>query len=403
MEKIKTNAEAMAIGKECLMNTYGRYPVAMVKGEGSYLYDADGKKYIDLLQGVAVNNLGHGYPKFVEAVKEQLDNLMHCANYFWIEPQVRLAKIIVDNSCFDKVFFGNSGAEANEGAIKIARKYQKDHGHPERYRVITMKQSFHGRTLATLTATGQDKVQIGFEPLPDGFDYATYNDIESVKAAVTDKTAAIMLEPIIGEGGVIVAEDQFLKDLRQLCDEKGLLLIFDEVQVGCGRTGKLFAHQWTGVEPDVMTMAKALGNGIPIGAIAAKGDAANTLQPGNHGTTFGGNPLATACGCAALSIILEEKLLDRAQEMGQYLVDRLNAMKKDHPCIKEVRGKGLIVGAVIDVEDAHVITDRCFEKGLILNCTAGNVLRFIPALTIEKEVLDKALEIMEESMKEAGL
>ncbi len=403
MEKIKTNAEAMAIGKECLMNTYGRYGVAMVRGEGSYLYDADGKKYIDLLQGVAVNNLGHGYPKFIEAVKDQLDNLMHCANYFWIEPQVRLAKLIVDNSCFDKVFFGNSGAEANEGAIKIARKYQKDHGHPERYRVITMKQSFHGRTLATLTATGQDKVQIGFEPLPDGFDYATYNDIESVKAAVTDKTAAIMLEPIIGEGGVIVAQDQFLKDLRQLCDEKGLLLIFDEVQVGCGRTGKLFAHQWTGVEPDVMTMAKALGNGIPIGAIAAKGDAANTLQPGNHGTTFGGNPLATACGCAALSIILEENLLDRANKMGEYLVNRLNEMKKDHPCIKEVRGKGLIVGAVIDVEDAHVITDPCFEKGLILNCTAGNVLRFIPALTIEKEVLDEALAIMEECMKEAGL
>lgn len=401
-KKFTNNKDIVAAGKKYTMDTYGQYEVGMVKGEGSYLWDADGKKYIDLLQGVAVNALGHCYPDVVKATQEQAATLTQCANYFYIEPGVRLAKIIIENSCMDKVFFSNSGAESNEGAMKLARKYQKMQGHPERYEVISFKQSFHGRTLATLTATGQDKSHLGFEPLPAGFRYALLNDMESVKQEYNANTAAVIIEPVQGEGGVIPCTEEFLKELREFCTEKDIVLIFDEVQVGCGRTGYLFAHQGYGVEPDVMTLAKALGNGIPIGAFCARGKFADVLKPGNHGTTYGGNPIATATAAAALTAIIENKLPERAQEMGAYLQERLNEMKKKHPVIKEVRGRGLIVGAVLDVEDAHVVTNPCFEKGLILNCTAGNVLRFVPALNIPKETLDDALEILEQVLTEIG-
>ena len=401
-KKFTNNKDIVAAGKKYTMDTYGQYEVGMVKGEGSYLWDADGKKYIDLLQGVAVNALGHCYPDVVKATQEQAATLTQCANYFYIEPGVRLAKIIIENSCMDKVFFSNSGAESNEGAMKLARKYQKMQGHPERYEVISFKQSFHGRTLATLTATGQDKSHLGFEPLPAGFRYALLNDMESVKQEYNANTAAVIIEPVQGEGGVIPCTEEFLKELRAFCTEKDIVLIFDEVQVGCGRTGYLFAHQGYGVEPDVMTLAKALGNGIPIGAFCARGKLADVLKPGNHGTTYGGNPIATATAAAALTAIIENKLPERAQEMGAYLQERLNEMKKKHPVIKEVRGRGLIVGAVLDVEDAHVVTNPCFEKGLILNCTAGNVLRFVPALNIPKETLDDALEILEQVLTEIG-
>lgn len=401
-KKFTNNKDIVAAGKKYTMDTYGQYEVGMVKGEGSYLWDADGKKYIDLLQGVAVNALGHCYPDVVKATQEQAATLTQCANYFYIEPGVRLAKIIIENSCMDKVFFSNSGAESNEGAMKLARKYQKMQGHPERYEVISFKQSFHGRTLATLTATGQDKSHLGFEPLPAGFRYALLNDMESVKQEYNANTAAVIIEPVQGEGGVIPCTEEFLKELRAFCTEKDIVLIFDEVQVGCGRTGYLFAHQGYGVEPDVMTLAKALGNGIPIGAFCASGKFADVLKPGNHGTTYGGNPIATATAAAALTAIIENKLPERAQEIGAYLQERLNEMKKKHPVIKEVRGRGLIVGAVLDVEDAHVVTNPCFEKGLILNCTAGNVLRFVPALNIPKETLDDALEILEQVLTEIG-
>lgn len=401
-KKFTNNKDIVAAGKKYTMDTYGQYEVGMVKGEGSYLWDADGKKYIDLLQGVAVNALGHCYPDVVKATQEQAATLTQCANYFYIEPGVRLAKIIIENSCMDKVFFSNSGAESNEGAMKLARKYQKMQGHPERYEVISFKQSFHGRTLATLTATGQDKSHLGFDPLPAGFRYALLNDMESVKQEYNANTAAVIIEPVQGEGGVIPCTEEFLKELRAFCTEKDIVLIFDEVQVGCGRTGYLFAHQGYGVEPDVMTLAKALGNGIPIGAFCARGKFTDVLKPGNHGTTYGGNPIATATAAAALTAIIENKLPERAQEMGAYLQERLNEMKKKHPVIKEVRGRGLIVGAVLDLEDAHVVTNPCFEKGLILNCTAGNVLRFVPALNIPKETLDDALEILEQVLTEIG-
>lgn len=401
-EKFTSNAVIAEAGKKYLMDTYGQYPVGMVRGEGSYIWDADGKKYIDLLEGVAVNALGHCYPSVMEATIEAAKTLTQCANYFYIEPGVRLAKIIVENSDFDKVFFSNSGAEANEGAMKLARKYQKMQGHPEKYTIISMRQSFHGRTLATLTATGQDKSHAGFDPLPAGFGYAIMNDIQSVKNVVDANTAGIIVEPVQGEGGVIPATKEFLQELRALCDEKDIVLIFDEVQVGCGRTGHLFAYQGYGVIPDVMTLAKALGNGIPVGAFAARGKFADVLQPGNHGTTYGGNPIATNTAAAALTAIIENKLPERAQEMGAYLQDELRKLAKKHPVIKEVRGKGLIVAAVVDVPDAHVFTNPCFDKGLILNCTAGNVLRFVPALNIPKETLDDALKILDEVMTEQG-
>lgn len=401
-EKFKSNKEIMEAGKKYLMNTYGQYPVGMVRGQGPYMWDADGKRYIDFLQGVAVNALGHCHPEVMAATVEAAQTLTQCANYFYIEPGVRLAKIIVENSDFDRVFFGNSGAEANEGAMKLARKYQKMQGHPEKYVVVSMRQSFHGRTLATLTATGQDKSHAGFDPLPAGFTYAVMNDLESVRNTVDSNTAAIIVEPIQGEGGVIPATKEFLQGLRQLCDEKDIVLIFDEIQVGCGRTGSLFAYQEFGVVPDVITLAKALGNGIPVAAFAARGKFADVLQPGNHGTTFGGNPIATNTAAATLSHMIENKLPARAKEMGAYIVGKLEEMKKKHPVIKEIRGMGMIIGVVLDVADAHVITDPCFEKGFILNCTAGNVLRFVPPLNIEKEVVDEAFAILEEVMVEKG-
>ncbi|MGI5825678.1 MAG: aminotransferase class III-fold pyridoxal phosphate-dependent enzyme, partial [Bacillota bacterium] len=267
----KTNAQIMEDGQKYVMNTYGRLPIAMVKGQGCHVWDADGKKYLDFVAGVAVNSVGHCNPKVVDAICTQANKLLHCSNLYWIAPQVELAKILVENSDLDKVFFCNSGAEANEGAIKLARKASKEN-HPgeQKYEIITMLKSFHGRTLATLTATGQDKVKTGFDPLPVGFKYVPYNDIEALKAAVSDITCAVMLEPVQGEGGVIAADDEYLRQVREFCDEKGLLLIFDEVQVGLGRTGKLFAYQNSGVVPDIMTLAKALGGGAPIGAVMAK-------------------------------------------------------------------------------------------------------------------------------------
>ncbi|MDD4572154.1 MAG: aspartate aminotransferase family protein, partial [Clostridia bacterium] len=281
-----SNASIMADGQKYVMNTYGRLPIAMVKGKGCHVWDADGKEYLDFVAGVAVNALGHCHPKVVEAIAVQAETLIHCSNLYWIEPQVKLAKLLVENSVYDKVFFANSGAEANEGAIKLARKYAKNSAHPERYEIITMLKSFHGRTLATLTATGQEKVQKGYDPLPPGFKYVPFNDIEALKAAITPYTCAVMLEPVQGEGGVIAADDTYLKQVRALCDEKDMLVIFDEVQVGMGRTGKLFAYQHSGVEADIVTLAKALGGGTPIGAFMAKDAVADSFHPGDHASTF---------------------------------------------------------------------------------------------------------------------
>ncbi|MCR4962665.1 MAG: aspartate aminotransferase family protein [Firmicutes bacterium] len=394
------NQQIMGLGQQYLMPTYNRLPIALVKGEGAYVYDADGNKYLDFVAGVAVNALGHCYPAVVQAVREQAEKLLHCSNLYWIEPQVKLAQMLVENSCFDKAFFCNSGAEANEAAIKLSRKYAKKNGFAQRYQILSMRNSFHGRTLATLTATGQDKCHAGFDPLPEGFAYAPFNDLAAVTAAVNDKTAAILLEPIQGEGGVLPAERQFLQGLRQLCDEKNILLIFDEVQVGCGRTGSLFAYQQFGVEPDAITLAKALAGGLAIGALLVK-EKANVFVPGEHASTFGGNALATAAGCAAIGAMLEKDIPGQAKKTGAYFQKRLQELCDRFDSLQQVRGMGLLLGVCCDKPAAAVVA-KCVEKGLLINCTAGTVLRFVPPLIIGEAEVDQCIDILEAALTECG-
>jgi acetylornithine/N-succinyldiaminopimelate aminotransferase len=395
-----SNMQLEQRGKKYLMNTYGRLPITMVRGHGTKIYDADGKEYLDFVAGIAVNALGHCHPAIVKAIHQQAQELIHCSNLYWIEPQIDLAQILVENSCFDKVFFCNSGAEANEGAIKLARKYAKTKGRPHSYEVITMENSFHGRTLATLTATGQEKVRQNFDVLPDGFKYVPLNDIEALRSAISPKTCAVMMEPVQGEGGVIPADNQYLHDVRRLCDEKDLLLIFDEVQVGLGRTGKLFAYQNSGVEPDALTLAKALGGGVPIGALLAK-EAASVFVPGEHATTFGGNPLVTAAGIAFMRTMLEEDICSQAVKTSNYMREKLQALKAQFPCVQEVRGMGWLLGLVLDKPGAKAV-EACLSKGLLINCTAGTVLRFVPPLTVTYDEVDQAVAILIEALRENG-
>lgn len=388
------NQEITAEGQKYVMNTYGRLPLALVKGQGAYVFDADGKEYLDFVAGIAVNSVGHCHPRVVEAVTKQAETLFHCSNLYWIEPQVELAKILVENSAFDKVFFCNSGGEANEGAIKLARKYGKKHWGEDKYEIITMKQSFHGRTLATLTATGQEKFHKGYEPLPEGFKYAPFNDLEALKKAVGPHTCAIMLEPVQGEGGVLPGSEAFIKGVRKLCDEMNLLFIVDEVQCGLGRTGKLFAYQHYDVQPDIMTLAKALGGGAPIGALLAKDEVAEAFQPGDHAATFGGNPLVTAAGVAVLNVILDEDLVQNAEAQGEYLRCKLEGLKNKYKFIKEVRGKGLLIGMECEIAVGDII-GACLKKGLLVLSAGPNVLRFLPPLNITFVQVDQALGILE--------
>lgn len=313
------NEATAKLGQEYVMNTYGRLPLSMARGQGSYVWDTEGNKYLDLVSGIAVNNLGHCHPKVVKAIQQQAERLMHCSNLYWNENQILLAKLLVDNSCGSKVFFCNSGAEANEGAIKLARRYSYNKYGAGRHEIITAKNSFHGRTLAALTATGQLKYQEGFAPLVSGFKYVTYNDLAELQQAITPQTCAILLEPVQGEGGVHPATQEYLAGVQELCRQKDILLMFDEVQTGLGRTGKLFAYEHYGVEPDVFTLAKGIGGGFPIGAIVAKGAAAETFQPGQHAATFGGNPLASAAGIAALTVLVSENLPQEALEKGKHI------------------------------------------------------------------------------------
>ena len=390
IEKFKTNAEVIENGDKYLYGNHVRMPIAMERGEGVYVFDKDGNKYLDFVGGIAVNGLGHCHPAIVKCLQERAETILHCSNYFYNEPAVQTAKLIVENSCFDKVLFANSGAEANEGQIKLARKYAKDHGHPERFVVITMKNSFHGRTLATCTATGQYAVHRYFEPLPSGFRYAEFNNLQSVKDIMDEYVCAILTEPVQGEGGVRPASQEFLQGLRDLCDEKGILLMFDEVQVGSGRTGKLFAHQNYGVEPDTCSMAKALGSGVPIGAVCARGDAAKTLTPGTHGSTFGGNPVV----CAGANVVvdrLDQSFLAQVSERAVQL--RAGLAKLPH--VKNISGIGLMVGIeFFDVQAADVLA-ACREKGLLV-LTAKTRLRLLPPLTVSEHEVDMALEVLAE-------
>jgi len=376
-----------------LMNTYARSPISIVRGRGSRVYDLEGREYLDFVAGIAVNVLGHAHPDVVAAIQKQAQQLLHASNLYYTEPQVRLAQMLVDHSFAEKVFFCNSGAEANEAAIKLARRYAHQKYGPDRYEIITMRQSFHGRTMATLTATGQEKVQQGFEPLLPGFTYVPFNDLPAVEQVLTDRTAAVLLEPIQGEGGVHVASRAYLKGLRDLCCKRDLLLIFDEVQTGMGRTGTLFAYEQLGVEPDVMTLAKGLGGGMPIGACLATDNAAAAFTPGSHASTFGGNPLACAASLAVLRVLLDGRVLEQSRVAGNYLAKGLQDLKDRLPIVKDVRGLGLLLGLELSVDGKPVVTD-CLARGVLINCTVDRVLRFIPPLIVTQREIDRLLDTL---------
>lgn len=376
-----------------LFPTYARYPITLVRGEGSRLWDDTGKEYIDLMSGIAVANLGHAPKEIKEKLVEQLDQLWHVSNLFHIPNQEKLAKLLTDNSCADAVFFCSTGAEANEAAIKIARRYANKVLKNDSYEIITFNMSFHGRTLATLTATGQDKVKEGFHPLPEGFVYAQFNDIESVKSLVSDKTCAIMLEMVQAEGGVIPADPAFVQQLAELCRDKELLLIVDEIQTGMGRTGKLFSYEHYGIEPDIFTLAKGLGGGFPIGAMLGKAKLKEAFTAGSHGSTFGGTPIATAAGIASVETILANSLPQRAEELGRYAVQTLQKKCAGNSLVREIRGKGLLIG----IECAQPVAELIHEihqQGVLVISAGSNVIRLVPSLTISKEDLEKGLDVV---------
>jgi acetylornithine aminotransferase len=388
-------AEWVARADRVIMKTYGRYPIVPVRGEGCRLWDADGKMYLDFLAGVAVNNLGHCHPKVVAALQEQAARLIHCSNYYHIPSQVELAELLCGRSFADRAFFCNSGAEANEAAIKLARKYSRETFGPERFAIITAAESFHGRTMATVSATGQEKVQRFFDPLLHGFLHVPFNDAAAIAAAVTPQTCAVMLEPIQGEGGVNVPAPGYLREVREICDHHGLLLILDEVQTGLGRTGRLFAHEHFGIEPDIMTLAKALAGGAPIGAMLARDKFAEAFSPGTHGSTFGGNPLMTAAALAAVNALFDEGLLERAQTMGAYLVRRLEELQVRHPVVEAVRGIGLMVGMKLTIPGGDLVKQG-HARGLLLNVTHDTVLRFVPPLVVSEAEIDAMTAILDE-------
>ena len=397
-----TNASIKAEATKYIINTYGEArALAFVRGEGAYVWDADGARYLDFLGGIAVNALGHCHPAVVDAITEQAKTLIHCSNLYYIEPQVRLAKLLVENSFADQCFFCNSGAEANESAIKLARKYAQDQGHSGKYEIVTMDQSFHGRTMATITATAQPRYHVGFEPMLEGFSYVPYNDLDATRAAVSDKTCAILVEPIQSEGGVNVAEDGYLEGLREIADANDALLIYDEVQTAMGRLGTLWGYESFGVVPDVVTMAKALGGGAPIGALLTTEAIAQSLGPGTHASTFGGNPLVSAAAHATLKTILDEDIPSHVAEIGAYLEEAMLGLRDEFDCITQVRGRGLLRGLEVSIY-GNPVAAKCIENGLITICTNNNVLRFLPPLNIEKAHVDEAVEIVRKSLREAA-
>ena len=381
-----------------VFKTYLRQGRPMVKGEGTTLIDDQGNRYTDFLAGIAVCNLGHCHPRISQAIANQASTLVHVSNLFYSRPQADLAEALVEKSFADRVFFANSGAEANEAAIKLARRYFQRKGEKNRYRIITMTQSFHGRTMATLTATGQDKIKDGFHPLLEGFSHVPFNDIDALKTELDDTVCAVMMETVQGEGGVIPADAEYLNQVRQLCTETGTLLIFDEIQTGMGRCGTLFAHQSYGVTPDIMTLAKALANGLPIGAMLATQDAATGFDLGSHATTFGGTPLATAAALETLTLISDADFLKAVTEKGEYFRTRLTELREKHPKVIDVRGKGLLIGLELDAKTGRGAADfvtSCFKKGFIINGIQDKVLRFAPPLIIEPEEIDRLVAVLD--------
>ncbi len=377
-----------------IMKTYGRYPIVPVRGEGCRLWDADGKEYLDFLAGVAVNNLGHCHPRVVKAIQEQAARLIHCSNYYQIPQQIELAELLCNHSFADRAFFCNSGAEANEAAIKLARKYSRDTYGVERFEIITAADSFHGRTMATVSATGQEKVQRFFDPLLHGFKHVPFNDAAAIEAAVTPNTCAIMLEPIQGEGGINIPDRDYLHNVRELCNRHKMLFILDEVQTGIGRTGKLFAHEHFGITPDIMTLAKALAGGAPIGTMLAREEIAAAFVPGTHGSTFGGNPLMASAAIATLRTILEEGILNHSEEIGEYLLGELETLGKKYAFVQNVRGIGLMIGMALSIPAADIVK-KGHDRGLLLNVTHDTVLRFVPPLIVTKQEINRMIEILD--------
>ncbi|MGD9852727.1 MAG: acetylornithine transaminase [Nitrospirales bacterium] len=385
--------ELQQISNQYLMDTYARLPISLVRGQGCFVYDAEGREYLDCLAGIAVNILGHAHPDLVEAITRQARQLIHTSNLFYTEPQSLLAKRLVELSFADKVFFCNSGTEANEAAIKLARRYAIKRAGLERTEIITMINSFHGRTLASLTATGQPKLQEGFGPLVPGFRYVPFNDLGALDTAITPQTAAIMLEPIQAEGGVVVPDAGYLKAVRELCTSRNVLLIFDEVQTGMGRTGTLFAYQHFDIAPDIMTLAKGLGGGLPIGACLATQEVSNAFEPGTHASTFGGNPLACAAALKVLNVLIEGGKLNHGRTIGDYLAKGLATLKEQYPCVTQSRGLGLLQGLELSVEGKPIVLE-CLDRRVLINCTMGRVLRFVPPLIMTTTQVDRLLSVL---------
>lgn len=390
----ETDEQIYEKDRNSYLPVFARYDIVLDHGDGMYVYDSNGKKYIDFLGGIAVNVLGHAHPALVKAVSEQAGKMIHCSNLYYTQAQADAADKLVKLSGLGKVFFGNSGAEANEGAIKLARKYAW-HKNPEKIQIIAANMSFHGRTYATLTATGQPHYHEGYGPLVEGFDYVDFGDIDALEKLMSEKTCAVMLETIQGEGGVYVPPDDYYKKVRALCDKYDACLILDEIQCGMGRTGTFFAYEQYGIKPDIVTLAKGLAGGVPIGAFIASDEVAKAFAPGDHGSTFGGNPLA----CAAANVVLNEmtkpEFLKHVNEVGGYFKGRLEKLAEKYPAlVKEVRGKGLILGIEL-TKPGRDIVNACLEEGAIINCTVGTVLRFVPPLIVTKEQIDELMAVLE--------
>lgn len=394
-----TDAEIIQQDKEYYMPVFARYPLVLTHGDGVYAYDTKGTRYVDFLGGIAVNVLGHAHPALVKAIAEQAGKLIHCSNLYYTETQARLARRLAELSGLGKVFLANSGAEANEGAIKLARKKAHQIA-PDKSEIISANHCFHGRTLATLTATAQPKYQQGVGPLPSGFHYVPYNDIEALESVMHEKTCAVLLEPIQGEGGVNVPAEDYLQKVRALCDRYQAAMILDEIQTGIGRTGTMFAYEASGIKPDIVTLAKGLAGGVPIGAFIASNAFSEAFHPGDHGSTFGGNPLACAAANCVLDVIEAEGLLENAQKMGMYLMAQLQQLKEKYSSfIKDIRGKGLIVGMELSRPGREIVA-ACLKRGVIINCTAGNVLRFVPPLIVRKAHIDEMTEALDRALAE---
>lgn len=380
-------------GNEYVMNTYSRFPLVLTEGKGMYAKDSEGKEYLDFVAGIAVNSLGHGNEKLCNAIYEQSKKLIHVSNLYWTNPQIELAEKLVENSCFSKVFFCNSGAESIEGALKLSRKYAQLKGNEDKNHIITMINSFHGRTYGAVSATGQPKYQKGLTPLLPNISHVEFNNFEALEKAVTENTCAIFIEPLQGEGGIHPAQKAYLQKVRALCDEKDICLVFDEIQCGVGRLGTLFAYEYFGVEPDICVWAKGLAGGVPIGAMMAKEHIAKGFNPGDHASTFGGNPLAAAAG----NLVVDELLsgvLENVKHMGEYLTEKLNGLKKNHSQITDVRGIGLMQGMELSIPVSEVVS-KAMENGLLLVNAGPNIIRFVPALIVSKEDIDKCIDILD--------